>query len=196
MISRFIQSKNYKISQLGIDTKAFKKLFPRDRHFVGDLRDKGQPYFGDEERLTTRELMEIENWPDTVNDLFVDKGMKAAKDHFRRCLRGDVEPETSIEKIITKLIHQALAMGGLHCPIGGDEAPNFHFPRDLPLNDIVDLKALPLRRFLLWVQKVMAKYAKKEWEQRREMLRVNQEKISEIEKQLWESDIASDADEN
>ena len=42
----------------------------------------------------------------------------------------------------------------------------------------------------------MAKYAKKEWEQRREMLRVNQEKISEIEKQLWESDIASDADEN
>jgi hypothetical protein len=157
--------KTYKISSLGIDTNAFVQLFPRERHSVGDLRDNVQSYFGDRERLTTSELMEIENWPDTVNDLFVDKGIKGAKDNFLRCSRGDVGPETPIEKIITKLIHQALAMGGLHCLICGDETPIFHFPRDLPLNDIVDLKALPLRKFLLEAQKEMVEYAKKEWEQ-------------------------------
>jgi hypothetical protein len=108
-------TRTYKISSLGIDTNAFVQRFPRGRHPVGDLKDKSYfSYFDETERLTAEELIEIETWPNTVNDLFDRKGSKDAKNHFLRCSRGEVEPETPIEILITKLIHQALAMGGLH----------------------------------------------------------------------------------
>lgn len=165
--------------------------------------DKEQSYFGEEERLTAAELNEIENWPDTVNDLFLGKESKEAKVHFLRCSRGEVEPETPTEIIITKLIHQALAMGGLHCPIGGDDTPNLHFPRDLPLNDIVDLKALPLRKFLLGAQMEMAKYAKKEWEQTWELsiqsdMKIELEDIEYVREheESWHAEIGSELAED
>ena len=165
-------TRTYKISSVGIDTKAFAQRFCRDPHPIGglidqsgDLLDKNKSYFNENERLTAAEISEIEDWPDTVNELFDSKGSKGARDHFLRCLREAVEPETSTERIVNKLIHQALAMGGLHCHLGENESAKPQIPSDQPSNDILDLKALPLRLFLEEVKKEMSKNRRKEWQE-------------------------------
>ena len=129
--------------------RTYAQWFQRGPHFVDLLVDKkNKPYFNEDERLTDAELTEIENWPGTVNELFERKESKEAKDRFLLCLSGVVEPETSTEKIVAKLIHQALAMGGLHCRVDENEYPVPEIPRAPPLNEVVNLKALPLRTFI------------------------------------------------
>lgn len=153
-------NKTYKISSVGIDAKAYAQRFYREPHPLLDLRDNNKDYFSLEERLTTAELKLIESWPNTVSELFEHNQSAEAKDHFLRCIRSAIEPETSTERIVSKLIHQALAMGGLH--LQNSYPP---IPDSQPPNDINNLKVLPLRSFLLGVQKEMAKYANKEFEQ-------------------------------
>jgi len=153
-------NKTYKFSGVGIDAKAYAQRFYREPHPLLDLKDSNKDYFSLEERLTTAELKLIESWPSTVSELFEHNQSVEAKDHFLRCIRSAIEPETSTERIVSKLIHQALAMGGLHLQKSYPPIPDSQ-----PPNDINNLKALPLRSFLLGVQKEMAKYANKEFEQ-------------------------------
>lgn len=158
-------TRTHKVSRLGIDTKSYAYRFQREPHFIGFLRDKDQSYFNVFERLTDTEVTEIENWPKTVSELYDGEEYKRAKGHFLRCLRGQVEPETSTEFIVTKLIHQALAMGGLHCgnAVVGSVVPEF--PQDLPENDICELRALPLRSFLFEIKDEMAGHTKEAWKE-------------------------------
>ena len=139
-----------------IDASAYAYRFQREPHAAYDLVEEIEPYFKKSERLTAEEISEIEKWPDTVSELFGRDESKGTKDHFLKCLRGVVDPETPTERICTKLIHQALAMGGLHCRMGEHEYAASQLPEVPPSNDVVNLKTRPLRSFLLGVQKDMS----------------------------------------
>jgi hypothetical protein len=153
----------HQISRLRIDTGAYAQRFPRKAHFIGWLMDRNKPYFHEGERLTTVNLSEIENWPDTVNELFIGGDRKRAKDQFLLCSRGAIEPHTSTERIVAILIHQALAMGGLHGRIDEGNRGVPQIPKDQPSNDIDTLKILPLRSFLLGIEREMSKRKEEEW---------------------------------
>ena len=145
-----------KISRLGIEINAYVRRFPRNSHSVSQLNDKKRPYFGEGARLTNEELSEIKNWPDTVKKLITKEGGARAKDNFLMCIRSAIDPETSTERIVLKLIYQALSLGGLHCRKGGIF---LKIRRDSPSNDIFELQAIPLRTFLLGAQKEMAEHS-------------------------------------
>jgi len=152
------------IGSLRIDANDLAQRFRRDTHPVDELLDGNKSYFGEIERLTAAELIEIESWPSTVRELFELKESADAKVQFLRCLRGVAGPKTSTEKIVTKRIHQALAMGGLHCQTDYIKSANPQFPSDQPLNDIADLIALPLRSFLERTLNEMAEHLNKKWQ--------------------------------
>jgi hypothetical protein len=151
------------ITRLGIEPEAYIKIFRRVPHAISQLSDENEVYFGANERLNVAELTEVETWPNTVGELFEGHENADAKKHFLRCTRGTLKPQTSTETIVVKLIYQALAMGGLNCILGEDETANPMIPKRPLLNDVNELRAIPLRSFLLEVKKQMTNYSQEKW---------------------------------
>jgi hypothetical protein len=150
------------VGRLKINLGKYAYRFQREPHFAASLLDRDKPYFRSNERLTPEEIVEVESWPSTVNEMFVGQENKRARDHFLLSLRGVSEPGTSTEKIVNKLIHQALAMGGLHCELDYKTGLNV-IPRIPPSNDIIPFKVLTLKKFLLEVRNETASHLSEYW---------------------------------
>lgn len=143
---------NHTISRLQIIPMAYAERFRSPEYKTDKTTDEEQPFFTEWERLSYSEKEEMELWPDTISELFEMYSNKKDKMAFLSCIQGKRKPSTSIDRIVAKLIHQALAMGGLYAAFNGVVvAPNSE-AGELPANDIGSLKMERLKAVLLEIQ--------------------------------------------
>lgn len=146
------------IGNISIRPDAYAQRFHRKNHHSLEVSDTEEgPYFSEEERLSTFEIGEIDDWPTSLIELFDRKPKNQAEENFQNCMRGEATPKTLSEQIIVKLIYQALALGGLHCSLEeGYFAGPYPFKDNNPANDIEHLNTHRLRDILSEFQNEMS----------------------------------------
>lgn len=128
------------IGILKIDPSLYKKRFGlENRGTESFLYDEQSPFFSEEERLTSFEIGEIEKWGPYIVDLLSARGTSKIQKRFHDCARGQEVPKSANEQIIVKLVHQALAMGGLYSSPEQESSNSFISVDKFPANDIDEI---------------------------------------------------------
>jgi hypothetical protein len=121
--------------------------FPRPEHDTSAFIEEQEPYFNEGVRLSAFEFGELESYGDRYTPLLM-KGFSPQTEEdkeFLECIAGLQPPKTLREKIFTKLLYQALAMGGLH--YDGSEG-EFRYDEVKCANDIGSISSFSLKMIL------------------------------------------------
>jgi len=135
----------------------YKKRFGfENRGSEGFLYDEQIPFFSEEERLTAFEIGEIDKWKPYIVGLLAGRGESKLQTRFHDCACGLENPKSANEQIIVKLVHQALAMGGLYCSPEQENASSFISVKKFPINDIDEVPLTVLGDLLRGIRAEMS----------------------------------------